>query len=238
MNNEELIKLKESLEHAEKDITEHVRGGYNYNHRKIWCVDVKRRNDYVDISELVKVFPKRYRKHLIEKFTDEEVYKIHNDWLHDSVENFLTDIKHGYIVPCEEDKEADQKFEELLKIFNNNKNFADSLGCYGRSGGWFGFDAEPILTAIDDAIREFEYEKDEDFEYLGKEALELYEAGHLVLTLADRYNKSMHFMAELEYWMQEYISEYVEPELQEEKDIAKCKKLASKYGYILAKEIK
>ncbi|NCF75500.1 MAG: hypothetical protein GWO87_03380 [Xanthomonadaceae bacterium] len=81
MNKKILIKKATLLLKQYQEMTSKMR---NYDRENWHCVDVKRYHDYTDINKLIKEYPKKYRKELLEEFTENYIsgeYGLYYSWL-------------------------------------------------------------------------------------------------------------------------------------------------------------
>ena len=184
--------------------------GKNYH-----AVNVKQHHQKpVIIEEIVKEYPQKYQKRIIEYFIEDYTTSLYFEWLQFETEYIFAILKHNFeeylmAYETEEEREAMNKISEVYQA--------------GRMGGWviFQFTSEAIQE-LDDIINfEEDYSEEEIKEIIkmGKK-----EAGEIetIKNFIKNFSDNLHFERELKFRIEEYIEELKE----EEKEKAKMTKEA------------
>lgn len=140
----------------------------SYDYRTVYCVNVKRYGDYIDIDDLIGGYSKRVQEAIKEEFTDEHINDLHWHWLEYEGEYFCKDFLTGCTINSAKHY---QELRELVKAgkptiypyidrrlsikskltlidmwdkndrkIETHLSYIDikTAGLYGRMGGWFG----------------------------------------------------------------------------------------------------
>jgi hypothetical protein len=219
MNKKQLkIKAEESLEYL-KSVSRF------YDHNTIYCVNVKRGCDYVNIEDLASKYSKKLKEAILEEFNEDYMGNLYQDWLEYVSEYFIEEY-------LKDNCSDDEKVKKYIPFIDKK-----SMGLYGRSGGWFGVTSdvednlEALLMDIEDMKLKELYKYHDIDSYFQK-----VEAIKWVLNEADKYNKGLKWKDELEFKVEEFVGEKKE-DIQKEKELNQARTLAKKQGYILAKEV-
>ena len=144
----------------------------SYNHRNIYCVNVKRYGDFMDVEDLAQKYPKKLKEAIVEEFDEKLTNDIYWSWLGHEGQYFCEDFLTGCTVS------SAKHYQEQRELVNANKDTnyptidkkktintklaiidkmekkdrkiekhlsyidIDSAGLYGRMGGWFGVRSE------------------------------------------------------------------------------------------------
>ena len=218
---------KKEIKAKAKETMEYLDTVSRYYQGRVFCVNVKRHGDDFDVEDISSKYPKQVRKAVAEEFADEKLGDIHWRWLEYEASFFVDD----YLKQNCEDREDVEKYMTHLKD--------DSIGFYGRSGGWFGVSGkvyeefEELLLDLDD--NDYTFGQINQYHDIGGMFAKV-EAITWVLNEADKYNKGLTFKDELTYKIEEFVSEITD-QLKEEKEVKTAKTLAEKHGYVLAKTV-
>jgi hypothetical protein len=214
---------KQLITKAEKAIKYLESVNRGYDHREVYCVNVKRGLDYGDLAGSIEGYSKKLKEAVRAEFTDEYIGGLYQDWLESEANYFIEDFLKDNC--CE-----DENVKKYMPFLNEG-----SIGLYGRSGGWFGVTSEvadnleALLTDLDSGMK-----LQEVYEYHDIDSyFDTIEAIEWVLDEADKYNKGMSWKDELIFRIDEFVEEKKE-ELQAEKEVNQARSLAEKHGYILA----
>jgi len=180
-------------------------GGY-YERERMFEVNVKRNNDYVDAEGLIKKQPRKYQKRLTEWLTND----IQNDlcwrWLEYECEYWIKDFIIGGC-GCEKDCKC-------IRCRIIGQIDEKSIGLYGRSGGHFCFQvsrADSIASELNDMLGGYiEDITAEDIKNCIKDAQELQSLVLEFKTWIDKMNRGMKFEDELIFRIEEKIEEFEE----------------------------
>ena len=153
MNKKTLQKKASLLLKQYKAMMSEQRG---YENEDWHCINVKRRDDYVNINKLINKQPSKYSEQLKEKFNDSAInseYGIYNNWLEslwEQLNNELEDIVE-ITRGCKDEKKIEFEFIRTEHWAGCN----EMILSLGRSGGWACFqdtmdDVEDSLIAIID----------------------------------------------------------------------------------------
>lgn len=189
-----------------------------------------------DIDEVLKKYPKRYHERIKEHFTDEYINSLRYEWLNQEYDQFKYEISDAKA--CLKDAKQGGWIIDA-GLIDRAYNLITNDYLLGRSGGhWCIEVSEDYEDTLDNIEYELEDEENklEDYQEQLQDILKDQLALAHILEFANRYAKSLEFNYELDFRVEEYIEE-LKKENQDNKEIKQAKTLASKHGYILAKEV-
>lgn len=187
----------------------------NYEGENWHCVDVKRYDDQVDIIELVKKYPARYRTALKDHFDDDYLRSSYNLWLEDQW------LILNECMPEDEDLGFIRSDYQWINHFNY------LILSLGRSGGWACFQTtqEDINNSLHEIATEqtadwcYTDDTNADIEQVLEDARQIIHEVNKVKNYITEFNNGLNFEDEVIYRIEELILE-----LKENEKIERAKK--------------
>ena len=212
MNKTKLIEKAKMLLEQYEELQANQR---NYDHQNWHAVDVKRYSDQVDIEELAKKHPKKYRDVIIDKFdsNDEAFSQLYWEWLRQEWDQLNYEISDINAI-TEGAKDEHKAFDFITKQRQGSNITGSDTYIYalGRPSGWACFqddinidDIEYFLENSNDAGWDLEEIENQ----LNDLAQAIKEIDYIKNYIID-FNNSINF--------EEYLKDQIEQLIQEEED--------------------
>lgn len=172
-------------------------------------VDVKRYNNYIDIKELIKDYPVKYREEIKNMYTDEDIEQVYQLFIEQAREQLRYEISdiENITKGC---KDEHKTFKHITD---------DKVLFLGRSGGWACFedDGDQIANELDGWINEEDIKEfEEDIKNHIEELSQIIEEITYLKDFIDNYNAGLDF----ESYIKEEINNFIEDLKEEEEDQA------------------
>lgn len=213
--------LKNKLDQINEMIEELSRGGHSYNSYygddSVVYANIKNYN-FADIDSVKKLIPKKYHKLFDRDITDEIINDI--EW----------NCRNWRIEGIKDNGYYSEKYPSV-----------EFVGCYGRSGGWYGLtvaeswhdDIDEMIEAIDEKPNERQYTLADI-----NQAVKAWDQVQKCLDEIEAEAKAFDGTDEVFCSIEANWFEGWDDEIKADKEVKKAKELAKKHGYILAKEVK
>lgn len=166
-----------------------------YDHTAVYCVNVKRYNDYFDIDEYIKKLSKKEKEAVRAEFTDERINEEYRDWLDYEASYFIDDYLRN---DCADSAEVQANMPFLR---------SDSIGLFGRGGGWFGVrsdiqdDLNALLYQLENyTLKEVYAQFDIDSVFAEADAI------RWLLAEADKFNRALEFSGVIQEKIEDFLT--------------------------------
>ncbi len=212
--------IKKELQKIQEFIDENKRGGHSYNdyygNDQVVYANIKNYN-FADIDEVKSKFNKKYHKLFDRDITDEVLNDYEWDCRNWRVDGITDD---GYYA------------EQYPNV--------EFVGCYGRSGGWYGITVSTDWHKNIDVMLEDLERKPSDRDYTLQDMQKAIKSWReVVACFGDIEEEAKKFNANDEVFcsIEANFVEGWDDELLKNREVKKAQELAKKYGYILAREV-